>query len=181
MSSEKQLYFVAIIPPEPIYAQVVSFKEDMAQRFGSKAALKSPPHITLHMPFRFREDREQDLIATLERAMTDFQPFELVHQGFAAFEPRVIYVDVNDSEPLHAFRAHVVSAMRQQLKLLNADYKDRPFNPHMTIAFRDLKKPAFFQAWADYQAKPFQASWMVQELVLLKHTGTKWCSYRHIR
>lgn len=153
----------------------------MARRFGSKAALKSPPHITLHMPFRYREDREDRLCEVLQQAMIGFEPFEIIHDGFSAFAPRVIYVDVEDSEPLQAFRESVVKTMRHGLKLLNADYKDRPFHPHMTIAFRDLRKAAFYEAWAQYQTKPYAASWQVDQVSLLKHTGKEWCTYRHFR
>ena len=56
--ADKNLFFIALIPPEPIKSEVMAFKKEMEEKFDSKAALRSPPHITLHMPFQWREDRE---------------------------------------------------------------------------------------------------------------------------
>ncbi len=45
--------------PEKYLVDVQKLKEEMAERFQSKASLNSPPHITLHMPFKFPERKEE--------------------------------------------------------------------------------------------------------------------------
>jgi 2'-5' RNA ligase len=63
---------------------------------------------------------------------------------------------------------------RQNFNVHNADYKDQPFHPHLTLAFRDLKKPAYAQAWDEFRAKTYNAEFIVEHIVLLKHTGKFW-------
>jgi 2'-5' RNA ligase len=58
-SKDFQLYFIALIPPEPFFSEVLGLKNEVKDRFNSKAALNSPPHVTLHMPFRFKERNDQ--------------------------------------------------------------------------------------------------------------------------
>ena len=68
MSKEDQkLYFIALVPPEPIFTEVEELKNYFSQHFESSAALKSPPHITLHMPFRLKDDKEILLVEHLEK------------------------------------------------------------------------------------------------------------------
>ena len=43
----------------------MNIKQEFANRFNSKAALRSPPHITLHMPFKWKEEKEVKLIDVL--------------------------------------------------------------------------------------------------------------------
>ena len=58
-------FFIAILPPETIQREITDFKEEIARDFKSSHALKSPPHITLLMPFRVittcRYNRKFDL------------------------------------------------------------------------------------------------------------------------
>ncbi|HCX22380.1 MAG: 2'-5' RNA ligase [Flammeovirgaceae bacterium] len=170
----QRLYFVALVPPEPIKSQVWQMKEEVLEKYGSKAALKSPAHVTLHMPFTFRVDREDRIIDCLKTAIADKKQFEITHDGFGCFEPRVIYVNVDKTEPLEILKADVVKQMRLDLKLQNADYKNLPFHPHMTIAFRDLKKPVFQEAWTAYENREYRASWKCDSVCLLKHNGAGW-------
>jgi 2'-5' RNA ligase len=163
-----RLYFVAIVPPDAISGQVTTIKEEFASRFNSAHALRSPPHITLHMPFKWREDKIQKVKAVLEKAAKQISPFEIGLDGFAAFPPRVIYVDIMQNETLELCQKSVIKAMRS-LHILNADYKDRPFHPHMTVAFRDLKKAAFHEAWKEFQGREFAATFEAKSIVLLKH------------
>ena len=59
------LYFIAIIPPSPIFEQASELKNHFMQQYQSKAALNSPPHITLHMPFEWKEKKEEELALNL--------------------------------------------------------------------------------------------------------------------
>ena len=67
--------------------------------------------------------------------------------------------------------------MREHLKLVN-DLGERPFRPHMTIAFRDLKKPLFFEAKEEFEQKSLEEQFYVKDICLLKHNGSSWDVYR---
>jgi 2'-5' RNA ligase len=164
----EQLYFIAIVPPEDIRDKIVAIKREFADRYGSSHALRSPAHITLHMPFKWKETKREKLLMTLESTAQSMSSFEIQLSGFGAFIPRVIYVEVMENDQLQVCQKRISSAMRP-LNVLNADYKDRPYHPHMTVAFRDLKKPAFHQAWSEFSTRQFSGKFLAESIVLLRH------------
>ncbi|MGK7915884.1 MAG: hypothetical protein AB4038_10100 [Prochloraceae cyanobacterium] len=46
MKQLKRLFFIALLPPEEIQQNVTKIQQHFAQVYSSRAALKSPPHIT---------------------------------------------------------------------------------------------------------------------------------------
>ena len=54
------------------------------------------------------------------------------------------------------------------------DKSDIGFNPHMTIAYRDLSPELFQQAWHEYKHKKFEAEFEVDAFYLLQHDSKKW-------
>ncbi len=181
--TELPLYFIAIVPPEPIYTFALRQKEYFREKYSSKAALKSPPHITLHMPFRLKEAKQELLVQSLEHLTHDHYCFELKINRFGAFEPRVIYLNINKPDPLVYLQKEIRRTMKSKLNLYNANYKDQVFNPHMTVAFRDLKKPMFYKAWEEFNDKEYMATFVVDSFALLKHDGKQWqvCETFHLK
>ena len=168
------LYFIALIPPTPIKERIISLKRQVASLFESKAALRSPPHITLHMPFRYPEKKLKKMTQVLEGYFAQQQPFDLMIHGFGAFPPRVVYVQVELNESLEMLQKNLGTAMARKLSIHNIDYRNRPFKPHITIGFRDLKKPQFKEAWRYYQGQEFTSSFLVHQATLLRHNGKIW-------
>ena len=149
----------------------------MYEAFGAKAALRSPPHITLHMPFKWKMEKEGVLVESLESLAMQLQTFEVKLQNFSCFEPRVIYVDVVECEGLSHVKKEVMDVSRKVWKLdLPRDM--RGFHPHITIGFRDLKKPMFYKAWEEVKDKLFVANFEVNAISLLKHNGKHWEEFR---
>ena len=173
-----QLYFVAIVPAEPIYSFAQQQKEYFANTFNSKAALRSPPHVTLHMPFKYKERKEKDVINVLESVSKAHSTFPLDIAGFGAFEPRVIYLSVEKTPGLSSLQQAVGQAMKTQLNVFNTNYKDQVFRPHLTVAFRDLRKQKFTEAWKEFKDKPYRQSTEVKCFSLLKHNGKVWEVYK---
>lgn len=173
-AKQHPLYFLAIIPPSPIVEELQAFKEYFRDKYSSKASLNSPPHVTLHMPFRFSDKKKDRMVLSLEKVAASIHSFELELKDFAAFTPRVIYADVVQNMALAELQKSVVEACRLDLKLLNANYKDQAYHPHVTLAFRDLKKPAFAEAWKEFGSKKYNAHFLVKQFHLLKHDGAKW-------
>lgn len=169
-----QLYFVAIIPPDPVLNDAQQLKKHFAQTYNSKAALRSPPHITLHMPFRYKVEKEKKITDSLEQITSEVAPFSIQINGFGAFDPRVIYLNVIRNESLVHLQRQVGQTMKKTLNIHNANYKDRVFNPHLTVAFRDLRKPAFHEAWKVFKEKPYDTGFTTSAFSLLKHDGQSW-------
>ncbi|HEX5172506.1 MAG TPA: 2'-5' RNA ligase family protein [Cyclobacteriaceae bacterium] len=167
-------YFIAIVPPSPVYEQAQNLKLHFRDNYQSKASLNSPPHITLHMPFRWKEKKEDDLINTLSDFTADFSSFSICLKNFSCFSPKVIFIDIETSPRLNELQTQLHKFCKRELNIFNADYKEQPFYPHITLAFRDLKKPAFHKAWEEFKDKDFRADFLVEQITLLKHTGKVW-------
>lgn len=172
--TSERLYFIAIIPPAPIFEQAWILKHYFKDTYNSKASLNSPPHITLHMPFKWKETKEMKLISGLELFAEDHGSFAIQLENFNCFKPRVIYIDVIRSEPLNNLQRQLSKFCRTEFNLFNADHRDQPFHPHLTLAFRDLRKNMFLKAWEEFSVRKFEGNWPVNSFTLLKHDGSRW-------
>jgi 2'-5' RNA ligase len=167
-------YFIAIVPPSPLYDDALRLKNYFRAQYNSKASLNSPPHVTLHMPFRWKEEKENELTEALQEFSQGREVFKVQLHNFSAFPPRVIFIDVVANEALTQLYRELHRFCKRALNLFNASYKDQSFHPHMTLAFRDLKKPLFMKAWEEFQARTFSAQFTVEKIFLLKHNGKIW-------
>lgn len=173
-------YFIAIIIPEPAQNEILSYKNHVAENYNSKAALRSPGHITLHMPFEWKEEKENILIDKLS-AFKAAGPFQAGLKDFGCFAPRVIFVDVVKNEALENFQKQVVIHAKKELNLFNQSESMRGFHPHVTIAFRDLKKEMFHKAWDYFKDQKYSVSFSVNSFHLLKHTGKEWLPHHRFQ
>lgn len=172
--SDFSRYFLAVIPPAPIAERVMEIKTYFRDQYNCKAPLRSPAHITLHMPFLFKASKEVELLEKLKSAALSWSGFEIVLDGFGAFEPRTIFIGVEKNEVLMSFQKDLSVFTRRELGLFNTNYKDHGYHPHMTVAFRDLKKSLFPKAWGEFREREFQANFEVSSFWLLKHDGKIW-------
>lgn len=176
-----KLYFLAIIPPSPFYDEATRLKHHFKDQYNSKASLNSPPHITLHMPFEWKEKKEGELIEKLTLFSKQYSSGDLSLKNFNAFPPRVIYIDVVKNDWLENLQRDLHRFCKVELNLFNANYKEHPFHPHLTLAFRDLKKENFKKAWEEFKEKKFEATFPVTEIVLLKHDGKAWQAHEKFK
>lgn len=172
-----QKYFIAIVPPEPILSSIRKVKQDICDAYGTKGALRSPAHITLHMPFSWEEQKEEKLITELSAFGVD-QPLSIRLKDYGCFEPRVVFIGVEENAALTGLQQRLVRHAKQRLQLFNQAEDMRGFHPHVTVAFRDLKKPAFYELWKVYRDEVFHAEFECASLCLLKHHDQRWDVYR---
>ncbi len=168
----KKKYFIAIVPPENTLQKVEKIKQELFKQHGLKGALRSPAHITLHRPFEWKTEKENDLIETLEQFRFD-RRFVIELKNYNCFQPRVIYVDVKKSNDLNDLHLKMTGFARQQLKLFNEAEDMRGFYPHVTIAFRDLKKQLFYKLWDGFKTAQFEENFNFTGFSLLR-METKW-------
>lgn len=164
-------WFVAIVPPDAVGDRVTALKQECADRFGTRQALKSPPHITLIPPFERSPaaiEPVQQVLAAVARARS---PFILSLDGFDAFVPRVLFLRPVANSALTALQAELADRCQTDCQIPR---ETRPFHAHMTVAFRDWQPAQFHGAWAALGDRPFQADFMVDRLVLLRHRDGRW-------
>ena len=160
-------YFIAIVLPEPIQSEVEAFKAELLTQFNLKGALKSPAHITLHRPFEWKEEKEEFLIQTLQKF--EFKnEFQIELKNFNCFTPRVIYVDVMKDQLLFDLHKKLKYYAQENFKLYNEVGDMRGFHPHVTVAFRDLKKNKFHEVWDTFKERIFAANFEYTGFSLLK-------------
>ncbi|QXE23242.1 hypothetical protein B6N60_01931 [Richelia sinica FACHB-800] len=170
----KNRFFIAILPPAPIQVYANEIKQYFADKYSSRGAQKSPPHITLYPPFAWLDADVSVLETTLREFAQTQQPFVINLKGFAAFPPRVIYLNVERSQELLRMQAALMAYLETRLGLVDPVSQQRPFVPHMTVAFRDLSKQNFHAAWPEFQNRQVEFTFTASHLTLLLHDGQRW-------
>ncbi|MCQ0110111.1 2'-5' RNA ligase [Zhouia amylolytica] len=170
---EQSLYYIAVVPPENEANQVKSIKEELKCRYGIQHALKSPAHITLQMPFRRSSTDENLMINTLKAFAAKRLSFNVSLNGFNHFSNRVIFISVEDHQPLITLHNVLKNTLIASLSFTEKETSG-PFHPHVTIAHRDLTPEVFNAIWTTYKAKDFAITFRIDSLCLLKHNGKNW-------
>ena len=168
------LLFVAVIPPEIIKKEITELKKKIAEEFNSSHALKSPPHITLVPPFNCPESHEMELFLSLTNVCRSTKRFSAVIQGYGAFRPRVIYLNILQNQDLEKLY-HLLNSS------LAREESRRTYKPHMTLAFRDLSSKMFYKAWQKYKSRSFNSTFEINSIFLLKHNFKYWEVYREFQ
>jgi len=177
LNQQKRRFFIALLPPQPIQDYANEVKQYFAEHYASRAAQKSPPHITLQAPFEWSMDE----IDTLKQRLSEFAiaqtPIPISLSGFSAFVPRVIYINVLRTPALLDLHQALLTHMEAALGIADPNAKQRPFAPHMTVAFRDLSKQNFRAAWPEFQHRSLEFEFVASHLTLLLHDGHCWNRY----
>ena len=178
MSVSKQRFFIALLPPQEVQEEANKIKQYFSDVYQSHAALRSPPHITLQPPFDWEVKDLPRLLEALHRFSQSHPSIPMTLDGFAAFKPRVIYINVKKTPELLAVQQALMSHLESGLNLVHYSSKNRPFSPHLTVGFRDLTKPNFYRAWEELKGKEIYFDFMIEKLTLLSHNGKMWEIYQ---
>lgn len=165
--SMQRKYFIAIVLENEMFEKAETVKRELFEVYGLKGALRSPAHITLHRPFEWKEEKETQLIQTL-KTFSFSSSFELEFTNYSFFEPRVIYIDVKPHQLLNQLQSQLALFCQKNLKLLNDVADLRGFHPHVTVAFRDLKKPLFYELRKVFKHKSMSGAMEVKRFSLLR-------------
>jgi 2'-5' RNA ligase len=169
----KNLFFIALLPPLNIQQEAHQIKQHFAEAYNSKAALKSPPHITLQPPFYWEVNRLLELKTVLQEFARQQPIISITLDGFAAFEPRVIYINVLQTPKLLFLQKELSFKLKSSLEIEQTRSSKYSFNPHLTVGFKDLTKANFERAWTEFSPKPYSHKFMATKLTLLQHNGQK--------
>ncbi|MBD2089815.1 2'-5' RNA ligase family protein [Microcoleus sp. FACHB-1515] len=172
MNTTLKRYFVALLLPESLQAYAIETIELLRDRYGTGTA-KAPPHITLAPPFHWSPQEVHRLEAQLQTFGQAEPPVNVQIAGFAAFAPRVLYLNVVRSPKLLDLQARLTIALESHLGIVDA-HKTRPFAPHITVASRRMTRSIFRQAWAELESRAIDFSFTAEAIVLLEHDGRGW-------
>ena len=174
-----QKYFLALVPPREILEKAHTIKEQLRDQFGIKYALKSPPHITLKMPFSYNEAKENLLVAKLQEYLKAQETFAVKIDGVGTFGNRVIYLAIEDSEMLRSLQRGLTKFCKETLHLTE-ELSDRNYHPHLTVAFKDLKAGHFPEVLSKVKENSIQAEYTAGGIILLKRIDGMWNLQREV-
>lgn len=165
-------YFVALLLPEAPDAYAIETIHFLRDRYGTGTA-KAPPHITLAPPFHWSPQAVDRLEAQLQTFAQPEQAVNVQINGFAAFAPRVLYLNVVRSLDLLNLQARLTIALETNLGIVDP-HKSRPFAPHITVASRRMTRSIFRQAWAELEPRAIEFFFTVGSIALLEHDERGW-------
>jgi 2'-5' RNA ligase len=173
---KENLYFIALIPKRELREKINVFKQDFANRFNSSKALKVYPHITLKAPFKSVENAHKELVKWFDELHIKQKPFTIELKNFGAFrnsKSPVVYIHPMQSKELQFMQKEIIASFSS---LFPADINkvDVDFNPHITVAYRDLEPAMCEKAWEEYKHKSFNEEFEVDAFYLLQHDTKKW-------
>lgn len=159
-------YLLVVHPAKEIAEQLKLEKEDFSATYKVSVARKTLPHITV-ANFLAKEDMEQTFTRWMYKIISGQKRFGVMLNNYSGFpSSKTVYARVQDHEPFKQLAA--------SLKVIDQYVRDNgmpraiiPNHPHLSIA-RSLQPNVYEKAIMDYSRKTFNASFMVDELVLLK-------------
>ncbi len=166
-------YFVGLLPPAPLEAQFKIVKQGFADHFQVKYTLQAPTHLTLKMPFRYKEAKEKELEARLTTVLEGQSSFLLHLTGIGHFGKRNIHQQVAPSDSLISLQATLRSFCKKSLHLVE-ELSDRNFQPHLTLAYKDLKPSHFEEVLTFARKNAIKAEFLVEQAYLLKKVEGRW-------
>ena len=164
------LYFIAIEPTSDLIKKIKELQRDFAERFQSKKAFQNFPHITIIPPFMHDEKNESEVLGQFLKTEIQTQPFEIILKDFACFRNKkspVIFIKPSNADSLNQLYEEINVSMESFNYVRN-------FNPHLTVAYRDLTSENFEKAWEEYEDKDFKERFDVQKVGLYKHFNQRW-------
>ena len=166
-------YFIGLLLPPAFESQFTKLKQGIAAQFQVKHALQSPAHLTLKMPFRYKEAKEKELGLRLTTLLETQAPFQLQLLGIGHFGRRNIHQQVATSESLVQLQMTLRSFCKRSLHLVE-ELSDRNFQPHVTLAYKDLKPTHFEEVLAYARKNVSQGEFLVEQAYLLKKVEGRW-------
>jgi 2'-5' RNA ligase len=177
MLQMKNLYFIAITPPEEVGKKIIEIQHDIAARFDSRKSLSVIPHITLKAPFQFPDTAHQLVLDWFENLSISVTAFDLKLKDFGVFQNKnkpVIFIRPEPCISLMTLQKEILLAFKSTFSEAPLMNNEIDFHPHLTVAYRDLKMDSFQKAWPEFKVKKFSETFDVTNFHLLKHDGTKW-------
>lgn len=173
---ESKIYFIALLPNAAVGKEIIRMKQEFAAFYDARKALKVLPYITLQVPFTADPAIEKDLCGALTDFASGMQPFEVQLDGFGAValeHRRLIFINVVKTPSIMDLHKQLILLLRKDFGFSNMLAK-YGFNPHISLALNDIGEGLFEMARQEYEEKAFHAAFKVNNLYMLRHTGTDW-------
>ncbi len=109
---------------------------------------------------------EETIIRWMNRAVGMQPSFSVLLNNFGGFPPHTIYIRVQQRQPFKQLAA-ALQSINHYIRSNDCPPMRLITNPHLTIA-RRLPPDIFEKAMWEYSQKTFEASFMIDKLILLR-------------
>ncbi len=173
-NSDPARFFIALMLAPEVEAYASGVIAELRKRYRTSTA-KAAPHITLQPPFLWATNTNSisKLAQQIEAIAARQAPVPICLNGFSAFEPRVLYINVEKTEALLTLQAQIARHLSAHCSISDPKAKSRSFSPHVTVASRNLSPALFRRAWDDLQSRPVHFEFVCDRLTLLVYR-TQW-------
>ncbi|NHF59960.1 2'-5' RNA ligase family protein [Flavobacteriaceae bacterium TP-CH-4] len=158
-------YNLRIVPPSPIFEEIVQFKQQFIQTFGKQPYSGSKPHITL--AYFIMHEEYQDMLAHIFNQLSSFKKFKLNIEGFDYFENRefVLYLNVPMTKDLERIHKHIRILWQRDLHQKPGRISI-PKTPHLTIS-KTKERELLHKSLSLFGEIPFSRQITVDHLTLV--------------
>ncbi|MBC6111264.1 2'-5' RNA ligase family protein [Pedobacter fastidiosus] len=172
----ENLFLVCLVPPLSVVEDIDVIRNEIAAQFNVHESLKRPAHITLYNPVKLSsKEQEEGFFKKLDEAVFA-PPFTQVLKNFNSFPPHTIFIDVDHNEGIMNLQAEIKKALKPMALLEKADQPK--FNPHLTIAFKDVKPAVYPLIMDKYKERKFQRTFEVNGFSVYKHIDKIWQPFK---
>ena len=169
----QSLFYIAIIPPKPVFQKIKVFQKVLSEQFDSQKAYHHTPHITLIPPFRVDTEDENKLKEIVEKISNSISSFEVNLDGFSHFKNHTIFAIVEHSDKLTDLQTALKKSLKNEDQLLTKPISYYQwYNPHLTIGYGDLK-PNFKNAWEYFKNEKVNEQFQVSKISILQYDFIK--------
>jgi 2'-5' RNA ligase len=175
--SEHILFFIAAVPPQPLFDELNELRKSIAARYQATKALRIVPHITLKAPFKLHFSLYEQWLEAFQSLSFSVQPFDVMFEKFNAFKKRkspVLFLEPLYTESLFQLQKDLLRQLKALPFMIEFSSNEYEFHPHLTMAYRDLTYDNFHVLWNEVKNQTFERSFRLEELSLLEHDSQKW-------
>lgn len=174
----QQTHFIGVLVPEDITHTLEDCRRYMNQTYGCKSGYGTPIHITLVSPFCLPEEfSTEDLVFSIKEnvlSLGDKIKFDGHIENFDAFGDRTIFAKVIPNKKWTILRDKTLEAVFK-IDFSCAKKDKRPFQPHLTVANRDIPFGASVQALEVMNELNLIEDFPVDNITIFERKGNKWC------
>lgn len=158
-------YLLVASPDTEVYKQVMEERQSFYNAYQEKVSIKINPHIAI-ASFLAKEAMEETIIRWMNRSVATQPRFSVLLNNFGGFPPHTIYIRVQNAQPFKKLAA-ALQSVNHFISSNNCPPMHLITKPHLAVA-RKLSPEVFTKAMLDYSPKTFEASFELNELVLLR-------------
>lgn len=170
----KDLFMLTLIPPKKLVEKLEEIREEFAENYNCKAALKTPVHITLVPPFQLEAGKDEELVDKL-KAGEELNRFVVELKDYGSFpENEVLFVSIHPSVGLSVLQQALQDWVYSSFEVSSKYHNHEEYRPHITIGRKDIPKGRFADAVREYAELTFTARFENKAYYLWRHDGKEW-------